>query len=406
VLLSIQDNGGYGAARRPTRRRDARICESAPVAQATWQRVRRASSPLSTEAVRTMERLPWFAALPAEQRSYVGLVVHKGIDLFAQWLRRPGQPMPVGPEVFRAAPRELARHINLKQTVQLIRVAVDLIEVAVPDLAAPGDEVLLREAVLRYSRELAFGAADVYAAAAEARGAWDARIEAGVVDALVRGQTGEMTLSRAVELGWPRSSWVVAVATPLPVELDLSPLRTTARHSGFGLLAGEAAAGLVIVVGGTTPAHEALDHVLTALPQAPVVVGPPAADLASASASVQEALAGLAAVPAWPRAPRPVPASALLAERAVLGELSARRRLLDEVYAPLSAAGGDLLATAAAYLEGGGSVEGAGRALFLHPNTVRYRLRKIVDVSGYDLTDPRDGLVVRVSLILGRTLSL
>lgn len=48
-------------------------------------------------------------------------------------------------------------------------------------------------------------------------------------------------------------------------------------------------------------------------------------------------------------------------------------------------------------------MEGAGRALFLHPNTVRYRLRKVVDVSGYDITDPRDGLVVRVSLVLGRT---
>jgi hypothetical protein len=42
----------------------------------------------------------------------------------------------------------------------------------------------------------------------------------------------------------------------------------------------------------------------------------------------------------------------------VLGEQAARRRLLEEVYRPLEAAGGDLLGTAAAYLEGGGSVEG------------------------------------------------
>jgi hypothetical protein len=353
-----------------------------------------------------MEHLPWFAALPAEQRSHVGLVVHKGLELFAQWLRRPGQPMPVGPEVFAAAPRELARHINLKQTVQLIRVAVDIVEQAVSALAAPGDEGPLRESVLRYSRELAFGAADVYAAAAEARGAWDARIEAGVVDALVRGHAGELTLSRAGSLGWLRSDWVLAVATPAPAVLDLSPLRTTARHSGVGLLAGEAASALVLILGGTSSVDSAVEQVLAALPDAPVVIGPQAADLGSAAPSVQEALAGLAAVPAWPQAPRPVQATHLLAERAVLGELSARRRILEEVYKPLAEAGGDLLGTAAAYLEGGGSVEGAGRALFLHPNTVRYRLRKIVDISGYDLTDPRDGLVVRVSLILGRTLAL
>lgn len=199
---------------------------------------------------------------------------------------------------------------------------------------------------------------------------------------------------------------MVALATPAPTALDLSPLRAAARHSGLGLLAGEAASALVLILGGTTSIDAAVHQVLAALPDKPVVIGPQAADLSSAAPSVQEALAGLVAVPAWPQAPRPVSASHLLAERAVLGEQAARRRVLEEVYSPLLDAGGDLLATAAAYLEGGGSVEGTSRTLFLHPNTVRYRLRKIIDSTGYDLTDPRDGLVVRVSLILGRTLPL
>ena len=378
------------------------------MAQATWQRVVRAASPLSTSAVREMESLPWFAALPAEQRSYVGLVVHAGISGFAQWLRRPGQPLPVGPEVFAAAPRELARAVNLKQTVQLIRIAVEVVEVAVAEMAAPGDEVLLREAVLRYSRELAFAAADVYAAAAEARGAWDARVEAGIVEALVRGHAGQLTLSRAASLGWSRVDWVVALATPAPQDLDVTELRATARHAGVSLLVGEASVALVLVLGGTSAVAvaDAVAPVVAALPDAPVVVGPYATDLLDAAPSVQEAVAGLAAVAGWPQAPRPVPAAALLAERAVLGDEAARRRLLEEVYRPLVAAGGDLLATASAYLEGGGSVEGTGRALFLHPNTVRYRLKKLHDTCGYDLTDPRQGLVVRISLLLGRTLAL
>lgn len=79
---------------------------------------------------------------------------------------------------------------------------------------------------------------------------------------------------------------------------------------------------------------------------------------------------------------------------------------MEEVYIPLEQAGGDLLATAAAYLEGGGSVEGTGRALFLHPNTVRYRLRKVAEVTGRDVSSPRDGLVVRLALLLGRTRAL
>ena len=353
-----------------------------------------------------MEQLPWFAGLAPEQRSYVGLVVHAGVDGFAQWLRRPGQPLPVGPEVFAAAPRELARAVNLKQTVQLIRIAVEIVEQDVPGLAAPGDEENLREAVLRYSREIAFAAADVYAAAAESRGAWDARVEAGVVDALVRGHADELTISRASSLGWSRVEWVVALATPAPEDFDIAALRAAVRHSGLSLLAGEVAVAMVLVLGGTSDVEDAVQQVVAGLPGSAVVVGPRATELVTAAASVQEALAGLAAVAAWPQAPRPVAASQLLAERAVLGEQAARRRLLEEVYRPLRDAGGDLLLTAGAYLEGGGSVEGTSRALFLHPNTVRYRLRKLHDMVGHDLTDPREALVVRVSLILGRTLEL
>lgn len=382
------------------------FCHSRPVAQATWQRVQRSSSSLSSKAVRAMEELPWFGGLPAEQRSYVGLVVQAGVSTFAQWLRKPDQPLPVGPEVFAAAPRELARAVSLKQTVQLIRVAVGVVEQAVPSLAAAGEEAALREAVLRYSRELAFAAADVYAAAAEARGAWDARVEAGVVDALVRGHAGELTLSRAASLGWGRADWVVALAAPAPADLDVPELRTAVRQGGLSLLVGEAAASLVLVIGGTGQVQPAVRQVAAALPPAPVVVGPVVVELAGASSSVQEALAGLAAVGSWPAAPRPVPADDLLAERVVLGEEQARRRLLEEVYIPLKRAGGDLLATAAAYLEGGESLEGVARSLFVHANTVRYRLRKLAEVTGRDITHPRDGLVVRLALLIGRSQQL
>jgi len=37
----------------------------------------------------------------------------------------------------------------------------------------PGDEAQLREAVLVFAREVAFAAAEVYAQAAEVRGAWE-----------------------------------------------------------------------------------------------------------------------------------------------------------------------------------------------------------------------------------------
>ncbi|HEU0103783.1 MAG TPA: helix-turn-helix domain-containing protein [Mycobacteriales bacterium] len=374
----------------------------------TWQRVERATARLSTRAVQAMSGLAWFEALPPQQRADVGLVVQTGLRAFSDWLRDPlASPVP-GPEVFAVAPRELARSVSLKQTVQLIRAAVGVVEEQVPVLAAPGEAAALAEQVLRYSREIAFAAAEVYAAAAEARGAWDARVEAGVVESLVRGQVAELTVSRAASLGWLPGRWCTALATRAPTraaEAGLEALRTEARHRGWSMLSGEARGGLLVLLGGPADADAALQAAAELLPDGPLVRGPDVPDLASAAPSVAEALAGLAAVAAWPDAPRPVSSSDLLAERAVLGDDTARLRLLEDVYRPLADASGDLLRTAAAFLEGGGSVEGTGRALFLHANTVRYRLRKVSDTIGHDITEPRGAQVVRIALLLGRTRS-
>ena len=375
----------------------------------TWKRVDRATARLTTQAVQRMAELPWFEAMPPQQRADVGLVVQSGLHAFIAWLREArATPVPA-PEVFAVAPRELARSVTLKQTVQLIRVVVGVLEEQVPALAVAGERSALAEQVLRYSREIAFAAAEVYAAAAEARGAWDARVEAGVVEAFVRGQVTELTLSRAASLGWLPGDWCTALAAAAPTRVGdagLDSLRAGARHRGWSVLTGEAGGGLLVLVGGSGAPGDVVAEVAELLPAGPVVVGPLVADLGSAAPCVAEALAGLAASPAWPEAPRPVGAGALLAERAVLGDETARARLLQDVHRPLAAAGGDLLRTAAAFLDGGGSVEGTGRALFLHPNTVRYRLRKVVDTIGYDVTHPRDAQVVRLALVLGRARSL
>jgi hypothetical protein len=137
----------------------------------------------------------------------------------------------------------------------------------------------------------------------------------------------------------------------------------------------------------------------------PVVLGPPVADLTGAARSAEEALAGLRAAAAWPQAPRPVWASDLLPERAIDGDSEARQILVERVYRSLEEVGGALLDTVAAYLESGGSLEATARALFVHTNTVRYRLRRAVEVTGYLPTSPRDAFALRVALALGRLAS-
>jgi DNA-binding PucR family transcriptional regulator len=134
----------------------------------------------------------------------------------------------------------------------------------------------------------------------------------------------------------------------------------------------------------------------------PVVVGPVAPDLAGAHASARDALAGLRAASGWPGAPRPVAADDLLPERALSGDAVARARLVESVGAPITAAGGELGHTLEVYLEGGGALESCARALFVHPNTVRYRLRRVSEVTGLDPTDPRDALVLRTAVIVCR----
>ena len=139
---------------------------------ASVRAIERAAGALATASVARMDDvLPWFRGLPAEQRSWVMLVAQSGVRSFVRWLRQAGDhgPHEVSDEIFEAAPRTLARTISLTQTVQLIKVCIDVVEEQVPLLAAPGEEPAVGDAVLRFSREVAFSAARVYARAAESR---------------------------------------------------------------------------------------------------------------------------------------------------------------------------------------------------------------------------------------------
>jgi hypothetical protein len=183
-------------------------------------------------------------------------------------------------------------------------------------------------------------------------------------------------------------------------------LRRAARHAALDVVSGVHGHELVCILGGTlgnpNDPVAAAGPLVSQFGEGPVVVGPVVDDLAAAARSVAAARAGLRAAPGWPEAPRPVSANALLPERALDGDAHARQALVEQVYRPLAAAGGGLLETAAAVLEQSASLEAAARALFVHANTVRYRLRRIAEVSGLVPTEPRDAFTLRVALTLGR----
>src|ERR1700728_1381835 len=309
------------AARRTARVRDE-----------TVERLDRSMGPLSTAAMASMDsRLPWFRAMSAENRSWLGLVAQAALATFLDWVKHPerGRPAVAG-QVFGTAPRELARAVSLQQTVEMARVIIDVVEAQVDDLAAPGGEAELREAVLRYTREIAFGAAQVYARTAEARGAWDARLEALVVDSLVRGEVDEGLQSWASALNWSAGPVVVLAGNSGDSDPEglIDELRVIARRARLDLLAGVHGHRLVVVLGGTADPVRAAAQLAGRFGAGPVIVGPVAGDLQSATRSASAALAGLRAAAAWPDAPRPVEADDLLPARALDGDDHAPAPLL------------------------------------------------------------------------------
>lgn len=378
-----------------------------PVALAeTIARLEAASGSLASAAVDRMNAtFPWFRALSAAERSWISFVASAGIAAFLEWARRPASARTITADVFGSAPQELTRAVSLHQTVDLVRATIDVVEEQADQLAAPGQEQLLRDAVLRYSREVAFAAATVYAQAAEARGAWDARLEALVADAVLRNEVDDALRSRAAALGWGNPTHVFVVAGLAPAQdpqIVIDAVRQQSRHHGLDVICAVHGRELVAILGGATPPMRAATHLSALFDDGPVVVGPEVADLASAGSSAADALAGLRACTAWPDAPRPVAADDLWPERALAGDQHARQHLIDDVYRPLAQARGGLLDTTVTLLEHAGSLEGTARALFVHPNTVRYRIRRVADVCGFSPVRPRGAFVLRLALAVGR----
>ncbi|WP_208857311.1 PucR family transcriptional regulator [Cryobacterium arcticum] len=374
--------------------------------------MRTISGELSTATLKRLEdTLPWYGDMPPGRRSAVGLVAQAGITSFISWYDDPRSTPWIAADVFGAAPRELLRSVSLQQTLQLIRVTVEVVEERVKD----GSETL-REAILLYSREIAFGAADVYARAAEARGLWDARLEALVVDSILSGEYDDELPSRIAALGWHGHGEVCVLVGTTPKMLDVDQLRRSARHMTADVLIGVQGNRLVLVIGRAHPTVQdsdeatgppALTFLDIALQLEPsfgpghLVLGHEVPNLVDASKSAKAALAGFAVARSWRNAPRPVQADDLLPERALAGDPLARATLIHRIYRPLQAHSTELLTTLWCYLDNGRSLEATARELFVHPNTVRYRLKRVSEVIGYDATGAREALILQAALIIG-----
>src|SRR5258708_10441001 len=108
--------------------------EEAAIREQTTKRLEQAMGSVGTSVLAQMEeRLPWFRRMPPDHRSWIGLVAQAGIAAFVEWFKNAETSRPaIAGEVFGTAPRDLMRAVRLQQTIDLVRVIVDVVEAPAP----------------------------------------------------------------------------------------------------------------------------------------------------------------------------------------------------------------------------------------------------------------------------------
>ena len=268
--------------------------------------------------------------------------------------------------------------------LDLVRVVVDVVEEQVDELAAPGDERRCARRCCATRARSRSPPPQVYAAGRRgprrlgrpARGAGRRR------RCCAARPTTSMR-SRAAALGWGSRDHVAVVVGPTPPDADRTPSSTRPAPGAPRAPRRRRCSPASRATAGRDPRRRRP----TRWPpprRSPTSSAParsssarPCPHLFAAGRSRPGALAGLRAAPAWPARPAPGarrrPAARAGPGRRPAGPRAARR---PDLPAARSTPGGTLLETAAAYLEQARSLEATARALFVHPNTVRYRLRR------------------------------
>lgn len=371
---------------------------------ATIRRVEERQNEFREASMDRLRELQWFEALSGDAQGWVAEVVDAGLAQFLMWLNNPDQPMTQANTGLGSVPAAAAHAVTLEQTVELISTALAAVEPVAITIARKGDEEWLLQQIARYGREIAFAAALVYARVAEQRGAQTARQRSDMIDALVTGRSQAAIEGLASRLGFTTGTPVRAAACEPQTEpqLALAEIERTARRLDRSVLTA-LHEGLIVAIW-TTRTRE---HPLTVArqlfgPHASAVVSGPADSIVQAGPAVRRAIDGLAARPARPHNREVLDVSDLLPERALIGEAAAQDELVERCYSRLLDSGTGLMETVDAMFDHHGVLEQAAKALPVHVNTLRYRLEKIAEVSGFDLRETRGAIAIFVGVSLGR----
>lgn len=350
---------------------------------------------------RLAEELPWFLEMPQTRQQSVMNVVKNGLTYFKQLLEDKADSTLLASQAFETAPKELLRSVSLQETLEITRVIASSLE------SALGKEY--QQLIDAFAKQTAFAAADIYARASRSRSIWDDRLEALIVDAVISGESDAEVASRASALGWRGHGAIAVMVGIIQGEVDFDQYRKLARLKSADVLLGRQGNHLILITGfrdadkatGENLFNLARDFATVAKP-GPVVMGPRVESINLARRSSRAAFGAMKVVRHQKHGRKAVRSREYLAERAVIGEAEAQRALIREVYQKLQADNLQLLETLEMFFEHNGSIEKTANELFIHPNTVRYRLSSIEKELGLDPLESKGQFTLRIALSLGR----
>jgi hypothetical protein len=228
-------------------------------------------------------------------------------------------------------------------------------------------------------------------------------------ESLAHGLSDERVTSLLNVLGWPEEFSCFAVGGTAASTFERA--RSVIRHKAHDLgseycLVGRdngLTIGLIVVQGASTPevtctaVMPAFDH------DKPVCLGPTRRNVEGAMLTLEATTSAFRVLPAIHPLSRPARAADMLPERALIGDADAIDELYHSVYASLKSDNDNdpTLQTITSFLDSGGSLDIAAKMLNVHPNTVRYRIKRAADATGWDANDPRDAYVLRTAIIIG-----
>jgi hypothetical protein len=336
--------------------------------------------------------IPGYARLPdSVVRGQVLEMIRQNLDLCFDWVAGGGAPDTAQFDDFRASAKNRATEgMPLEDLLRAYRNgATSAWRVLVAQASADERDALPRaaELVMDYLDQVSGIIAAAYFEERQHLASEQERGSRALLEALLGGEpldTGQ--LETAARLGFTLGPEFVAFAAAVPGEGARAHARAAAGLRAVGALALTEGDRVVGLCGPGRDPVRALPTGALAVVEFDVLRGDLAASLADVRLGIDIALrAGRTGVVALTALTLD-----LLLARSPRVAADLRKRVLDPLGARQGRSRGDLLRTVGTYVALGRDRRCTADRLFIHPNTLDHRLRRVRELTGLNLDDPED----------------